>query len=104
MGLKFTWGKLSVTLRSICMYRDNVYLTPNDVIATKCNAKAIQGVNQTTTLAGLTNNPGNCYFGCRKIKFWVMIYFSKGMKPEPETTVYVDIKTPKMIEANMTKH
>ena len=31
-----------------------------------------------------------------------MIYSSKGMKPEPETAVYVDIKTPKMIEANMT--
>ena len=36
MGLKFTWGKLSVTLRSICMYIDNVYLTPDNVIATKC--------------------------------------------------------------------
>ena len=66
------------------MYIDNVYLTPSNVNFTKDYAKNIQKVSLATNLAGLTLNPGNYHFGCHKIKFWGMIYSSKGMKPDQQ--------------------
>ena len=88
MGVKPAQGELNVSLRPIFAHIRQAHLIHDDlVVATQTeeeHKEVIRLVMQAVSQAGLTLNPGKCFFAMEEVKFWGMIFGKDGVKPDPE--------------------
>ena len=90
MGVKPAQAKLNAALKLIFSHIPNIHLIQNNlIIATKSTEEYLEAIHEVMEVIkskNLTLNPNKYTFSSKEIKFWGMLFYSEGVKPDPEKT------------------
>ena len=98
MGIKSAQGELNAALQPLFSHLDSVHVIHDDIIMGTLTAnehvQVLKEVLEILKENGLTLNAKKCVVGVQEVKFWGLVFGSKGVSPDPDKVEALNYVTP----------